>query len=80
MKKILANWNFVRALRLILGIIVAAQGIITKQFEYAILGFVLGGMALLNVGCCGMNACTVATMKTKKNKLTSEKISYEEVL
>lgn len=78
MKNILSNWNFMRALRLILGIIIVVQGIQASEFMYAIAGVLLSGMAIANIGCCGVGGCNVPYSKAPKD-LTNKEISYEEI-
>lgn len=76
MKSLLRGWNFIRTLRLALGVIIIVQGIITKDIPAAILGFILGGMAVADVGCCGTNGCAVKPAQPINNKVT---IDYEEL-
>lgn len=74
MKAVLQGWNFMRVIRLLLGIIILIQGIIIKDIPSAILGIVFGGMAAANIGCCSTNACTISPV-TPKNKT---QIKHEE--
>jgi hypothetical protein len=76
MRSILQGWNFMRILRLVLGMIILVQGIMIKDIPSAILGFILGGMAVANVGCCGTNGCAVNPVRPVKNKV---KIEHEEL-
>lgn len=78
MKNVLSNWNFMRALRLILGVIIIVQGFQQKEFMYAFAGVLLSGMALANIGCCGVGGCQVPTRKTDKDLINKE-ITYEEI-
>ena len=78
MKNILANWNFMRALRLILGIIILVQGIQANEFMYAIAGLLLSGMAIANIGCCGVGGCNVPYRK-RELEVTNKEITYEEI-
>ncbi len=75
MKAILAGWNFMRLLRLVLGLAILVQGIVAKEVTTIILGIVFGGMALANIGCCGSNGCAVNYRKNVNEK----EISYEEL-
>lgn len=77
MKTILQGWNFMRVLRLTLGIIIAIQGIFARETMTIILGLLFAGMAVTNIGCCGANGCAVNPGRSIKNK--TEEISYEEV-
>lgn len=53
----LKNWNFLRVLRLVLGIFILVQGVTTWEIPFIILGAVFTAMPLFNVGCCGTSAC-----------------------
>ncbi|MDD2820014.1 MAG: hypothetical protein PHW29_02000 [Flavobacterium sp.] len=57
------NWSFIRAIRLILGIIVISQAIFTKNYLFVIPGVLFTGMALFNTGCCGSNGCAIPKSK-----------------
>lgn len=78
MKNLLSNWNFMRALRLILGVIIIVQGVQQKEFMYAFAGVLLTGMAIANIGCCGVGGCQVPTKKTNP-ELNNKEITYEEI-
>ena len=75
MKAILQGWNFMRVLRLGLGIAILVQGIVAKETMTIVLGAIFGGMALANIGCCGTNGCAVNSRSTNK----TQKIDYEEL-
>jgi hypothetical protein len=74
---ILHNWNFMRVLRLVIGIAILAQGIIAKELLPGVLGLLLATMAVFNAGCCGSGGC--ATAPYKKQSSTKE-TTYEEVV
>lgn len=57
MKNYLRNWDFVRALRLGLGLIILIQGIVAGEILFVILGGLMAVMPLFNVGCCGSTSC-----------------------
>lgn len=73
---ILSGWNFMRAIRLALGIFIVVQGIVTKEWAFAILGGLFSLMPLLNIGCCGASGCNVPVVRSRK---PSTDITYEEV-
>lgn len=77
MNTILHGWNFIRILRLVLGIIIAIQGIVAGEMITIILGLFFAGMSVANIGCCGATGCSVNPCNSLKNK--SKKINYEEV-
>lgn len=78
MKNYLSNWNFMRIIRLFLGIIVIIQGIQTQQWMVVALGVLFTLMPLFNIGYCGTAGC-ITTYSTSKFKKTTEDITYEEV-
>jgi hypothetical protein len=77
MRTLLTNWNAMRLLRLVLGIIVLVQGVNNTEVLYLVLGGILLLMALANVGCCGTTGCAVHTQKTKATE--EKEVVYEEV-
>ena len=74
MRAILTNWNFVRIIRLILGGVILVQGIVGKDIISIVFGILFGGMAVLNIGCCGAG-CSVNFRSENKRKI----INYEEL-
>ncbi len=74
---ILHNWNFMRFLRLAVGIFIIAQSIITKDWTMGILGSLFTIMPLFNIGCCGVGGCATPISKTPE---TNKDIIYEEVV
>jgi hypothetical protein len=73
---LLNNWNFFRALRLILGVIITVQGIASKDWIFSIAGIYFTLMPLLNMGCCGTGTCYTQPIK---NNQEQKEITYEEV-
>ena len=67
MKAILSGWNIMRMIRLVLGIAILVQGIVAKDAVTLVLGLILGGMAVANVGCCGTNGCAIKSPDIKKH-------------
>jgi hypothetical protein len=67
------NWSFIRLIRLLLGVAIVIQGILTKDVIFVILGLLFGGMAVFNLGCCGFNSCSV----NSKPSGEIEKLNYE---
>lgn len=63
-----------RAIRLVIGIAILIQGIISREIMTMVLGGIFSGLALANVGCCGATTCSItrATGSTRK-------IQYEEL-
>ncbi len=76
MKSILQQWNFMRALRLVLGVAILIQGIVGKDATTIVLGVLFAGMAVANVGCCGSGGCAVPTRRKVNDNDSNH---YEEV-
>ena len=60
---ILTNWNFSRALRLIIGVVILMQAISVNEITIGILASLFITMPVLNIGCCGSGACTYSIKK-----------------
>lgn len=75
-KSLLSNWSLIRAIRLILGLIIVAQGFIQKDYVFAFLGMLFAVLAFANIGCCGTSGCNtnIHSVNTKEKE-----IQYEEV-
>lgn len=74
---IFTNWNFMRFLRLVLGIAIIVQSIIVKDWAMGLLGLAFTAMPVFNVGCCGVNSCATPVKKSTEN---TKDITYEEVV
>ena len=72
----LSNWNFMRFLRLGLGIAIIVQSAMVKDWTMGIVGLLFSAMPVFNIGCCGTSGCSTLTKKTTE---TTKDISYEEV-
>lgn len=59
MKQYISNWNLMRVLRLLIGLVVLAQGIAASEWIIIGLGLFLIVLPLLNVSTCSTNACSV---------------------
>lgn len=68
-----------RILRFIFGGGAIIQGFITRDMTLGILGIAIGGMALLNVGCCRTSGCASDSKKTNTKKQITD-VEYEEVV
>lgn len=75
MRTIITNWNVMRGLRLILGVIALMQSIIQKDVTLGVIAGLLLFTALANVGCCGNNGCAVNFNNRKKES----ELEYEEL-
>lgn len=74
---LLTDWNFMRILRLVLGIYIAVQAVETLSFLSGFVAAFFIFQAVTNTGCCGSNGCTVPT--NKSNSDTIEDVEYEEI-
>ncbi|MEP7237054.1 MAG: hypothetical protein ABI685_04290 [Ferruginibacter sp.] len=74
---ILSNWNFIRLLRLGVGIAILVQAIIVRDILFAFLGLIFTAMPVFNIGCCGTQGCYVPAGKEQDK---AKEISYEEVV
>jgi hypothetical protein len=71
------NWNFMRWLRLGLGIYIAYQAVETiSLFSGAVAAFFIF-QAITNTGCCGTNGCAVPIKKSSSDR--SEDTGTEEI-
>lgn len=76
MRNVLKNWNLMRIIRLVFGVYVIVQGVSNRDMSYLLIGSLFTLMPVLNIGCCSTSGC--ATLN-RKNEVTTEEISYEEV-
>lgn len=76
MKNYLQGWNFMRILRLVLGVSILIQGIQAHEMLFIFMGGLFSLMPILNVGCCTTAACSAPT---KKSTASMDDISFEEV-
>jgi hypothetical protein len=60
---LLTGWNFMRFLRLGLGIYIALQAIETQSAFSGFVAILFLYQAITNTGCCGLNSCAVPTKK-----------------
>ena len=76
MKNYLKNWNFMRLLRLAIGIYIIVIGIQESNIWFVILGGMFSLMPLFNIGCCGLSSCNMPVVKSNK---TINDITFTEV-
>lgn len=75
----LKSWGFMRVLRFVFGAFAIVQAFMTLDIVLGILGLVVGGMAFLNLGCCGTNGCETNYKKDNHNNGITD-VEYEEVV
>jgi hypothetical protein len=74
---ILNNWNFIRFVRLVMGVAIIIQAVVVKDVLFSIVGLLLTSMTVFNIGCCGAGACYTPV---KRNTEPSKEIIYEKVV
>ena len=74
---LLTNWNFMRFLRLGIGIYIAVQAIDTQSVFSGIVAVFFIYQAVTNTGCCGSNGCAVPLKKSNPDK--TEEVDFEEI-
>jgi hypothetical protein len=77
MERILKGWNFVRLIRLGLGVFITVQSVMSREWILGFAGIFLTATALFNVGCCGIYGCQ-PLIKPGSGPVKNE-IIYEEV-
>jgi hypothetical protein len=70
------NWGFMRIIRLLVGGYALVEAIRASDVLIGIMGTVLVGMALFNMGC-GPQGCGVPTSRNKNT--SSDEVEYEEI-
>lgn len=76
MKDYLKAWNWMRLIRLALGLFVIIHGLNSREWAQVILGALFSVMPLLNIGCCSVSGCRTPVSKTGQK---TDDITYEEV-
>lgn len=66
---LLRNWNVIRVLRLAIGVWAIVSAFQTNEVLLGVAGGLLLGMAVLNIGCCGVNGCGLPREKMKDQLL-----------
>ena len=74
---IFSNWNFMRFVRLGLGIAIIVQSVMAKDWTMGIIGLLFTSMPVFNIGCCGVGGCATPV---KKDTQHTKDITYEEVV
>ncbi len=59
MKNYLTNWNWMRFLRLALGIMAIIQGFQSEEILLIIMGVLFSILPILNVGCGSTSGCSI---------------------
>lgn len=75
-QNIFKNWNFVRLLRLAMGIVLVVEAVKSGMWVLVAVGAVFIAMPLLNIGCCAAGNCSVPTRRSKNRP---DDVQYEEI-
>ena len=75
-QNIFKNWNFVRILRLAMGIFLVVEAVKSGMLFLVLVGAVFVAMPLLNIGCCATGKCSVPERNSGK---TVNEVEYEEL-
>ena len=76
-ERILRNWNFMRFIRLALGIAIIFQSVMNGNWAMGLVGILFTAMPVFNLGCCGTSGCNTPINTSKQN---TKDITYEEVV
>ena len=76
---LLTGWNFVRVIRLVLGLMLLVQSFQLQNWPIALFGVLFVFQSLTNTGCCGAAGCGISKHEPKPSGTEMDKIEYEEV-
>jgi len=81
MRDYISGWNFMRFIRLVLGVAIIIQGVNSKEWSFIIMGALFTLMPLFNVGCCAGNSCSTNSTTRYRHQPAKpqEETQYEEV-
>ena len=65
-ERLLTNWNFMRWLRLLIGIYIGIEAIRTQEMISGFFAAFFLFQALTNTGCCGVKGCAIQLPNEKK--------------
>lgn len=73
---VFSDWNAMRILRLIIGVLILIQGINMNEWIMIILSSTIMLQAIFNTGCCSSGSCY---NNTKTDIKISDEIKFEEI-
>ena len=79
MTALLENWNFMRFLRLGMGLWLVYSAFVDHQPLLGLLGGVFALQAIMNAGCCGSSGCAMPGARQHNGTTTKEPVHYEEI-
>lgn len=74
---LLTGWNFMRGLRLVLGVIFLMQAIEMRDIITGLIATFFLYQAVTNTGCCGTAGCAVPMNKTNIDDV--QDVDFEEI-
>ncbi|WP_041343382.1 hypothetical protein [Runella slithyformis] len=78
MNTLLSNWNFMRMLRMGMGLWFMYSAVAEHQPLLGLMGGLFAVQAAMNLGCCGSAGCAAPNTRPNTSKI-SEETQYEEV-
>lgn len=79
MRTILSQWTLMRMLRLVTGVMVLGQGIMTREWLFASAGGYLFVMSLFNLGGCSSGVCGMTPFKAPHKQGEAQDVAFEEI-
>jgi len=76
-QRLLTGWNFMRLMRLGIGVFFAIQAIQMHDGLIGVIAALLLFQVASNTGCCGANVCEVSSRKKPSDKTYD--VSFEEI-
>jgi hypothetical protein len=76
---LLQNWNFMRILKLAIGVWAIISAIQTSEPLVGLMGVALTLMAITNTGSCGAAGCSAPREINQNQVEKTEEVSYEEI-
>jgi hypothetical protein len=77
LQTLLSDWNFMRFVRLALGVYIGFQAFETQSIISGLLAAFLLYQVVTNTGCCGSNGCAIPAKKNSTD--TTEDVEFEEI-
>ncbi len=74
---IFSDWNFMRIVRLIIGIFIGANAMMTHDTLLGLISGIFLFQALTNTGCCCAGSCSLPVSKNNKQEQTEKR--FEEI-
>ena len=80
-KRLTQDWNLMRIIRAGLAVLVLVEAWKSAQIIFAVLGSVLLGQVLMNVGCCGSGGCEIShdQKEPKSDEAKLKDVTFKEI-